>query len=165
MLTRTESMDHGVRVFRDDTHELRVVFMEDRTPLYCAIDIASLMGYVAPSKVVTRSPLEKHKAVVPWVSEKKVGMTKTWCFTKENAIKFMRTGRPCNELVTWFTSEVVPIAEKSRHTEAKKETSQLPTIEAKEAPRGTQENIQKLMDKLDRIIFDAVMVKAELMNV
>ena len=162
--TRTESIDRGVRIYRDDTHELRVVYAENGTPLYCAIDIAALMGYVTPSKVVTRTTFEKYKAVVPWESENKVGIAKTWCFTKESAIKFMRTGKPCDGLIAWFTNEVVPIAEKTVHTAPEKETSQSPTKGATEAPKVSQDHIQQLIAKLDRIILDAVLVKSELMN-
>lgn len=161
---RTENLEHGMRIFCDNTHELRVVHAEDGTILYCAIDIAALMGYVAPSKVVARTNVEKRKAIVPWTSEIKNGVARTWCFTKESAVKFMRMGKPCDGLIAWFTNEVVPIAEKSLPTATENEILQFPTKGATEAPKVSQDHIQQLIAKLDRIILDAVLIKSELMN-
>ena len=109
-------------------------------------------------------PSKRIKAIVPWVSETKTGVARTWFFTKEAAVKFMRTGKPCDGLISWFTNEVVPIAEKKTCTAMKNETSQHITKGATEAPKVSHDHIQQLIAKLDHIILEAVLVKNELIN-
>lgn len=71
--------------------QVRVIYEQDGTPLFCGNDIAAAAGYKAPGKAVSqnRRKIEAVKCYVDWQNETKRGKVQTYFFTAENALKFM----------------------------------------------------------------------------
>lgn len=63
--------------------QVRVIYEQDGTPLFCGNDIAAAAGYKAPGKAVSqnRRKIEAVKCYVDWQNETKRGKVQTYSST------------------------------------------------------------------------------------
>lgn len=155
-------------VFSDSRFgEIRMMMDDDGTKLYAGIDIASCMGYAAPSKAILRSGIAGRIRMVPWVFKKKSGACDTRCFDEEEARQFIERGQALPEgFRGWFFGEVVP---QSRNIKVERDVQIRPGTEESfercmQAEEPGNQNLAQhdVMAELDRIIVEILTLKKEL---
>lgn len=159
-VTKTEVLEYGVRFYKRGAYDVRCLIDDTKTPMYCAMDIAAMTGYIAPSKALSRTPFPKKKMQVSWKSGKRTGVVQCWFFTKENALKFMRKGMADQEAVKWFQNEVVPAFEGIPAQARKAEIADVKRDEKREGG-----GVEKILAQLDKIILEAALAKQGLLEI
>jgi len=151
---------------------------------YCATDIATCFGYLAPHKIVARYPNKnKIKLQVPWVSNKRRGYTASYCLDKEQVARFVeRIGVGEDEICRWIFEDVIPRAEATLSLQQKQvevlsddankhlgndcsggnEESKENVLPFPVAMNNYQASTLALIERLDQIILDAALLKQEL---
>lgn len=152
-------MDGKCVVISDERKRKIRAIIENGKVFYCGIDIASCMGYAAPSKAVERAQIEKLRLPVPWTSNRRKGVTDTWCFDRENVVKFVERMEVGDDFRQWMFGEVIPKAEAALHNQQEEELESVGVPDRLEAI-PSQANL--LIERLDQIITDAVLLKYEL---
>lgn len=178
-------MSAGVRVMADNSMtftnrsrwSVRVVFEQDGTPLFCAVDVATLQGYQAPRRAVDSARKKgwvTEKRLIEFVGEKKRGVVSTYCCTAENAVKILEVKPRMTEAARWFVNTVIPEAEEigqkkaaemtmppepPQDPTAKAETSQETTTPSGETMTGAAASVAA---RLDAIILECALLKREL---
>lgn len=82
--TRTE-MDGKCVIISDERKRQVRAIIDAGKVYYCGSDIAACMGYSAPYKAITRAPVEKVMLPVPWTSQRRKGVTKSICLTRNRS--------------------------------------------------------------------------------
>lgn len=148
--------------------EVRMLIDDDGTKLYAGVDIASCMGYAAPSKVIRRCGIQGRIRMVPWVFKKKQGATDTRCFDEEETKQFIDRGQSLPEgFREWFIQE---IAQQSRNIkvdrdvkiEHGKEYEFERCMEAEPRVDKRERTPEDVFEKLDNIIIEIMTLKKEL---
>lgn len=140
--------------------EIRTVIDDDGSKLFAGIDLASCMGFDAPTKAVNRSKIKGKMKYVPWISGKRKGCSETRCFTLKEAEAFIKNGlMPPKGFEDWFKNEVA-VQDKQEPSEEVK-TSQK-TVSEDRSPVGKEKNLAEVFSRIDEIILEMMMLKKEL---
>lgn len=147
--------------------------------MFCGDDLAVISGYDNPRSVLQKNRLrgiECVKRKVPWVNSEKRGIVEMYCFTAENARKFVHKKPKQTEAVLWFLNTFIPEAEeigrrkakeKAREQEVRTEEAEpQPRIESR--PEGVEDvrppasSTSSIVERLDAIILECALLKQEL---
>ena len=85
------NMEVNCKVFSSKQDwRIRVVFGEDGAPVFCALDVAASMGFMAPQKAVARFKGELVVAPIPWNNTARKGCSAMRCLTERSLMVFIK---------------------------------------------------------------------------
>ena len=89
------NMEVNCKVFSSKQDwRIRVVFGEDGAPVFCALDVAASMGFMAPQKAVARFKGELVVAPIPWNNTARKGCSAMRCLTERSLMVRHRIAEP-----------------------------------------------------------------------
>lgn len=163
------NMEVNCKVFSSKQDwRIRVVFREDGAPVFCALDVASSMGFMAPQKAVARFKGELVVAPIPWNNTARKGCSAMRCLTERSLMVFIKDSsiQPAPGFIQWVETVVVPGAKEFATETDVGRNSPAPSFAAAHAPApeplkipAGQPNIAK---QIDDIIFDLMVLKKNL---
>lgn len=163
------NMEVNCKVFSSKQDwRIRVVFREDGAPVFCALDVASSMGFMAPQKAVARFKGELVVAPIPWNNTARKGCSAMRCLTERSLMVFIKDSsiQPAPGFIQWVETVVIPGAKEFAPEMDASRNSPAPTSTTVHAPEpeplklaGSRPDIAK---QIDDIIFGLMVLKKNL---